>query len=83
MIAEGLLRIDGTSGSVKLSDCDAGEVTVEVSSGSVSGNFLTPKQYDLRSTSGSVSAPSSVAPSESASVGRCTVRTTSGSIRFD
>ena len=83
VIAEGLLRVDGTSGSVKLDDCDAGEVQVEVVSGSVSGNFLTPKVYDLRSTSGSVSAPGSSAPTESSSVGRCTVRTTSGSIRFE
>ena len=83
VLVEGLLRIDGTSGSVKLDDCDAGEVAIEVVSGSVSGNFLTPKQYDLRSTSGSVSAPSSAAPSESGTAGRCTVRTTSGSIRFD
>ena len=84
LIVEGLLRIDGTSGSVKLSDCDAGEVQIEVVSGSVSGNFLTPKQYDLRSTSGSVSAPSSAAPTpEIGAAGRCTVRTTSGSIKFD
>ena len=39
---------------------------------------LTAKQYDLRATSGSVRAPESVPGS-----GRCTVRTTSGSIRFD
>lgn len=83
LIAEGQLRVDGTSGSVKLSDCDAAEVSVEVVSGSVSGNFLTPKQYDLRSVSGSVSAPASAAPTENGAVGRCTVRTTSGSIRFD
>ena len=83
VLVKGLLRIDGTSGSVKLTDCDAGEVQIEVSSGSVSGNFLTPKQYDLRATSGSVRAPSSAAPSESGTAGRCTVRTTSGSIRFD
>lgn len=83
VIVEGLLRIDGTSGSVKLDDCDAGEVFIEVVSGSVSGNFLTPKQYDLRSTSGSISAPSSSAPTPGSTAGRCTVRTTSGSIRFD
>ena len=84
VIAEGLLRVDGTSGSVKLDDCDAGEVQVEVVSGSVSGNFLTPKVYDLRSASGSVAAPSSAAPTPgSNSAGRCTVRTTSGSIRFE
>ena len=83
LIVEELLRVDGTSGSVKLTDCDAAEVSVEVVSGSVSGNFLTPKQYDLRSTSGSVSAPASAAPSAGGTAGRCTVRTTSGSIKFD
>jgi hypothetical protein len=84
VIVEGLLRVDGTSGSVKLDDCDAGEVQVAVVSGSVSGNFLTPKVYDLRSASGSVTAPNSAAPTPgNSSAGRCTVRTTSGSIRFE
>jgi hypothetical protein len=84
VIVDGLLRVDGTSGSVKLDDCDAGEVQVAVVSGSVSGNFLTPKVYDLRSASGSVAAPSSAAPTPgSSSAGRCTVRTTSGSIKFE
>lgn len=78
LLVSGLLRCSGTSGSVRLDDSDAGEVQIEVASGSVRGNFLTPKQYDLRATSGSVRAPESVP-----GAGRCSVRTTSGSIRFD
>jgi len=78
LIVEGALECRGVSGSVELDECDAASLDIETTSGSVHGELLTDKVYDLRSTSGSVRAPESVS-----GAGRCTVRSTSGSIKFE
>lgn len=84
VIAKGEIRLNCVSGSVKLDDCDAAQLYIKCTSGSVSGHLLTDKTYKLSSVSGSISAPSASAPpTDSAAVGVCEVHTTSGSIHFD
>ncbi len=75
--ARGKMKLECSSGSIKLEDCDADELHIECTSGSVSGNLLTPKTYVASATSGSVRVPSG------SSGGLCEVKTTSGSIHFE
>ena len=77
VIAEGKITLECSSGSIKLDDCDAAELRIQCTSGSVSGHLLTPKVYNASATSGSVRVPASGAG------GICEVHTTSGSIHFD
>ncbi|MBE6996811.1 MAG: DUF1700 domain-containing protein [Ruminococcaceae bacterium] len=83
VIATGKITLDCSSGSIRLDDCDAAALDLHCSSGSISGHLLTDKDYRLSSTSGSVYAPSSSAPTADGEKGICQARTTSGSIRFD
>lgn len=77
VIADGKLSAATTSGSIRLAHADGGELSLESTSGSVRGSLCTPKYYDARSNSGSVSLPS---PDPNG--GLCYVRTTSGSIHL-
>ncbi len=76
-IASDEFKIDSSSGSVKLERCDAATLLIETNSGSVSATLLTGKLFDVSSTSGNISCPSSVEAS-----GKCTVTTISGSINI-
>ena len=75
--ADGTMTVECTSGSIKLEDCDASELHLHCTSGSITGRLLTPKTYIANATSGSVHVPSG------SSGGICEVKTTSGSIRFE
>ena len=75
--ADGTMDLECTSGAIRLEDCDASELHLRCTSGSISGRLLTPKIYVASATSGSVRVP------ESGGDGVCEARTTSGSIRFD
>ena len=77
VITDGAMTLECTSGSIKLDDCDAAELHIRSTSGSVSGHLLTPKIYSASAVSGSVRVPTG------GSGGICDVKTTSGSIHFD
>ena len=75
--AVGSLYIRSTSGKVSLRRADAAAITVETSSGDISGSLLSPKLFDVSSEHGRVSHP------DSAGSAPCTVRTKRGSVRLD
>ena len=78
VIADGKLELSCSSGSIKLDDCDAAELDIECTSGSVSGHLLTPKLWSASAVSGSILVPESVS-----GAGLCSIRTTSGSIHCE
>lgn len=76
--AENAMDLDSVSGYVWLWNCDGNSVTIDTVSGDVTGYFLTPKNFQASSTSGSVNAPR---PDKTA--GTCRVATVSGDIWLD
>lgn len=76
--ANSLIEANTQSGRITLDYCDAGELMLESSSGSIRGTLLTDKIFDATSSSGSINCPPSVKDA-----GKCTVKTSSGSIKFE
>lgn len=70
------MNVRTTSGDVRFTGCDGGEINVKTSSGSVHGSLLTGKMFHCTSHSGSVNVP---APTPG---GICSVTSSSGSIRL-
>ena len=77
MTVSGELSASNTSGSVRLDNCDAANIYIRSTSGSVSGTLLSGKNFTADSSSGSVRVPAS------SGEGVCEVRTSSGSIRLE
>lgn len=75
-LASGHMRIKSVSGAVELRRCDADTLWIKTTSGRVWGTLLTEKIFITNTTSGRVNVP------QSASGGKCEVKTTSGSIEF-
>ncbi len=71
------LDIKSTSGDISLERCDAAELTLKSTSGSIYGTLLSDKLFEASSTSGKIHCPPSVKDG-----GKCTVSTTSGGIRL-
>lgn len=76
--AEGSARLESVSGDVDLQDFDAADITVKTTSGDVDGSLLSPKAFEIHTTSGGVRVP----PSDP-SGGVCTVKTTSGDVEIE
>lgn len=76
--AEGSARLESVSGDVDLQDFDAADITVKTTSGDVDGSLLSPKAFEIHTTSGGVRVP----PSDP-SGGTCTVKTTSGDVEIE
>lgn len=77
VISDNRIRIDTTSGDIDMSRSDAKDVVLDSISGEIDCEFLSPKIFDLESTSGDIKAPQ-----DDASGGNCTVKTTSGDIHI-
>ncbi len=75
-IAKTSLSVETQSGNVVLNDCDAGEITVDTYSGSVSGSLLSDKIFVTSTYSGSVNVPIS------SGTEICTITTQSGNINL-
>lgn len=72
-IASSHLRVDCTTGDIKLVDCDADTLELECSTGSISGNILTQKTFEATSSTGRISVPNTSGP-------LCKVHTSTGDI---
>lgn len=68
------LSITRTTGDATFSKCDAGEIFVKISTGSVTGTLLSDKIFTASSTTGDVSVP------KCTSGGICDITTTTGDI---
>ncbi len=73
-IAKMSLSVETQSGNVVLNGCDAGEISVDTYSGSVSGTLLSDKIFVTSTYSGSVNVP------VSSGTEICTISTQSGNI---
>ena len=76
VIASSDINLDNSSGGIALEACDAANLKLETTSGSIRGTLLSEKIFVADATSGSVDVP------ETISGGVCEVATTSGSIRL-
>lgn len=77
VISNSSLIIESTSGSIKLDDVDSQSIEITSVSSSIEGNFLSDKQYDISTISGSVSVPLSIGNQT------CRIETVSGSIDIE
>ena len=76
VIASEKFNINRSTGNVKFEDCDAAEIKVEVSTGSVKGNFLTSKIITAKSSTGDVDVP------KNTEGGKCEITTSTGDIKI-
>ncbi len=67
--------IERSTGDVKFEGCDAAELYVKATTGSVSGTLLTDKVFLTDTKTGSVDVPGTVTG------GRCEIRTNTGDIK--
>ncbi len=69
--------IERSTGDVSFDRCDAGEIFVRTSTGSVRGTLLSEKQFDASSSTGSIEVP------KSTTGGRCEINTGTGNIKIE
>ncbi len=77
VVAEDKFTINRTTGDVRFEKCDAGEIYVKTTTGSVKGDLLSEKIFICRSSTGSINVP------KSTSGGKCEIVTSTGSINLD
>lgn len=76
VMVAGDMKLSNTSGGMELGGCDAANLQLSSTSGSIKGTLLTEKIFVADATSGSVDVP------KTTSGGMCEVTTTSGSIKM-
>lgn len=76
VIVDGTLAVEKSTGSVILTDADAGEIVIDTSTGDVRGTVLSEKVFDVQTSTGSVDVP------QSGSGGKCRIRTSTGDIKI-
>lgn len=77
VIAEESIKIESTTGGVRFDGCDASDITVKTSTGSVKGTLLSEKIFIADTSTGRVSVP------KSTSGGRCEITTSTGNIEIE
>ncbi len=76
VVAEASISVERSTGDVKLDRCDAGELSVKTSTGSVTGSLLTEKVFVTHTDTGRVDLPATAVG------GKCEITTTTGDIRI-
>ena len=76
MIAEESISVERSTGDVRLDRCDAGELSVKTSTGSVAGSLLSEKVFVTHTDTGRVDLPATAVG------GKCEITTTTGNIRI-
>lgn len=77
VIAANTVSIKRSTGDVRFSGCDAAELSVKTSTGSVTGSLLTDKVLITDTRTGRVNVP------QTTSGGRCEIRTNTGDIQIE
>lgn len=77
VIAEESMNIENTTGGVRFEGCDATDITVKTSTGSVKGTLLSEKIFVTDTSTGSVSVP------KTSSGGKCEITTSTGDIEIE
>ncbi len=76
VVATGSFNIKRSTGDVSFDACDASQVYIKTSTGSVKGNFLTEKIYIASSSTGDINVP------KSTKGGKCEIYTDTGDIQI-
>ena len=76
VIAVEMLSVERSTGDVQLDGCDASELYLKTTTGSIVGTLLTEKVFQAKSTTGSVDVPNTITG------GRCAASTTTGNIKL-
>ena len=76
LIATEKITIERSTGGVKFDGCDAGEIFVKTSTGSVTGSLLSEKDFDPKTNTGDVEVP------RGSTGGTCKIITDTGDIKI-
>lgn len=76
VIAEEMMSVKRSTGDISVKDCDAAEIYMKTSTGSVFGNFLSDKVFVTDTGTGSVNVP------ETVTGGKCEIKTSTGDIKI-
>lgn len=71
------ITVERTTGNVRLTRCDAGEISLKTDTGDVKGTLLSDKAFDVHSDTGRVEVP------ESGVGGKCEIHTDTGDILME
>lgn len=71
-----LMKIERTTGDVKLERCDGGEIVINTNTGEVKGSLLSGKIFITSTSTGKISVPQTITG------GRCQISTTTGDIKI-
>lgn len=77
VVAEEKFIIKCGTGRIKLQDCDAADISIQVSTGSVTGTLLSAKVFDCKTSTGRVTVP------KSTSGGICEITVSTGDIKIE
>ncbi len=77
VIASGKMSITRSTGDVEFESCDAAEISLKTTTGSVEGSLLTDKIFVAKSSTGDVEVP------RTTSGGVCEITTSTGDIEID
>ena len=76
VLVSDLLRIERSTGDVRLDNCDAGEIYIETHTGDISGSLRSEKVFIARSDTGRIDVP------ETLSGGKCKLISATGDIEI-
>lgn len=76
VVAEASISVERSTGDVRLDRCDAGELSVKTSTGSVTGSLPTEKVFVTHTDIGRVDLPATAVG------GKCEISTTTRDIRI-
>lgn len=76
VIASKNMKFQSEVGEIKIDDCDGKEIYIETDTGSISGRFLTDKNFIIKTDVGKVNVP------KTTTGGRCEIKTSVGSIEI-
>ena len=76
VLVSGLMRIERSTGDVRLDNCDAGEIDIETRTGDISGSLRSEKVFIVRSDTGRIEVP------ETLTGGKCKIISATGDIEI-
>ena len=77
VIASNRFSIERSTGNVRFEGCDAAEILIKTSTGSVTGTLLTDKTFYATASTGRIEIP------QNGNGGKCEIHTSTGDIRID
>lgn len=76
VVAAEKISINRSTGDIRFTNCDAAEIFAETSTGDITGNFLTDKAFNAKTSTGMINVPNT------SSGGKCEIKTGTGNIEI-